>query len=123
VSYDCLKCPAYCCSYPIIALTKRDVARLAKHFAITRENAEKRFTKKAYGHERVMRRKSDPIFGKACRFLEAETRRCAVYEARPEVCRHFPGEKRCGYYDFLQFERRHQDDPEYVATTDNWIWK
>ena len=57
--YDCKKCPAYCCSYPIIALTKRDVARLAKHFTMTPELAEKRYTKKAYGHERVMRRKTD----------------------------------------------------------------
>jgi uncharacterized protein len=123
VSYDCNKCPAYCCSYPIIPLTKRDVARLAKHFAITLEKAEQRFTKKAYGHDRVVRRKSDPIFGKACRFLDIETRRCTVYEARPEVCRRFPGQKRCGYYDFLTFERRHQNDPELVATTDNGIWK
>ena len=26
---------------------------------------------------------------------------------------------RCGYYDFLSFERRAQEDPEYVATTDH----
>ena len=122
MSYDCKKCPAYCCSYPIISLTKRDVTRLAKHFAIAPDLAEKRFTKKAYGHKRVMRRKSDPIFGKACRFLDVETRRCTVYKARPDVCRRFPGERRCGYYDFLVFERRHQNDPEHVATTDNWIW-
>jgi len=23
--YKCLNCPGYCCSYPIIALTKRDI--------------------------------------------------------------------------------------------------
>ena len=27
---DCKKCPGYCCSYPLIALDKRDVERLAK---------------------------------------------------------------------------------------------
>ena len=27
--YDCLKCPGYCCSYPVVALDKRDVERLA----------------------------------------------------------------------------------------------
>ena len=31
--YNCSKCPGYCCSYPLIALTKRDVERLAKHFS------------------------------------------------------------------------------------------
>ena len=29
--YDCLKCPGYCCSYPIIVVTRRDLARIARH--------------------------------------------------------------------------------------------
>ena len=33
--YNCKKCPGYCCSYPLIALTKRDVERLAKHFRLS----------------------------------------------------------------------------------------
>ncbi len=123
VSYDCIKCPAYCCSYPVIAVTKRDVARLAKHFGISPEEAERRFTKSAHGHKRVLRRKADPHFGKACRFLDSRTRRCTIYAARPAICRTFPAEKRCGYYDFLEFERRHQNDPEFIATTDNGLWK
>ena len=43
----------------------------------------------------------------------------AYYKARPAICRSYPGSGRCGYYDFLSFERRAQDDPEWVATTDN----
>ena len=39
-AYDCLKCPGYCCSYPVIALTKRDVERLAKHLGISAAEAE-----------------------------------------------------------------------------------
>jgi len=31
-------------------------------------------------------------------------------------CRSFPGTTRCGYYDFLSFERRAQEDPEFVPT-------
>jgi Fe-S-cluster containining protein len=123
VSYDCLKCPAYCCSYPVIALTKRDIARLARYFGIDPDTAERRFTKAAYGHKRIMRRKADPIFGRACRFLDVDSRRCTIYTARPEVCRQFPTERRCGYYDFLTFERRHQNDPELVATTDYSAWR
>ena len=33
--YNCKKCPGYCCSYPLIALDKRDVERLAKHFDLS----------------------------------------------------------------------------------------
>ena len=40
-----------------------------------------------------------------------------VYEARPAICRDFPGGRRCGYYDFLKFERHHQDDPDFIALT------
>jgi len=27
--------------------------------------------------------------------------------------------RRCGYYDFLSFERRAQEDKEFIATTNN----
>jgi Fe-S-cluster containining protein len=54
-----------------------------------------------------------------CRFFDTEKRACTVYEARPAVCRSFPGPGRCGYYDFLSFERRTQRDPEFVSSTDN----
>jgi uncharacterized protein len=39
-----------------------------------------------------------------------------VYEARPTVCREYPNGKRCGYYDFLKFERKHQDDPDFIPS-------
>lgn len=121
--YDCLKCPGYCCSYPVIEVSDKDVARLAKHFEISNMEAEKRFTRAAHGYNRVLRRKKDFHFGRICRFFDTTKRRCTVYEARPSTCRKFPGEPRCGYYDFLKFERSHQDDPEYVATTDSAPWR
>jgi Fe-S-cluster containining protein len=65
-----------------------------------------------------MRRKPDEHFGKICRFFDTKERRCTVYKARPAVCRSYPG-KRCGYYDFLTFERRAQNDPDYIASTDH----
>ena len=58
-------------------------------------------------------------FGKVCRFFDIEARRCTIYEARPEICRKYPGTWRCGYYDFLMFERRAQDDDAWVAVTNN----
>lgn len=116
--YNCLKCPAYCCSYVHIPVTDSDVSRLAKHFGMSNAEAERKFTKT--GDEdtpRVMRHKADPHFTTICRFIDTETRRCTVYEARPKICRDFPTQSRCGYYDFLTFEREVQNDPEWVATT------
>ena len=108
--FDCDKCPAYCCSiYDRVQVTRRDIKRLAKHFGISVETATLRFTKR-WEKEHVLRRKKDPIFGKACQFLDPETRKCTVYHARPLVCREFPLTRRCGYYDLLRFERRQQDD-------------
>ncbi len=117
--YSCSKCPGYCCSYPLIALDKRDVVRLAKHHDIDFETARRKFTKSAYGRKYVMRRKPDVHYGKICRFFDIVRRRCTVYTARPSICRSFPGRTRCGYYDFLVFERRAQGDPDWVALTGN----
>ena len=60
--------------------------------------------------ERILRRKSDPILGEACKMLDLETRRCTIYDARPLTCREFPARKRCAYYDLLTFERSQQND-------------
>ena len=120
LQYDCTRCPAYCCTYPRIPVTKRDIARLAKLYEISPEKARQRFTKKGEGkRERVLRHQEDEIFGTACRFLDTETRICTIYESRPQICRDFPGTKRCGYYDFLKFEREQLDDPEHIAVTNN----
>lgn len=115
--YDCTKCPGYCCSYPVIEVKDRDAARIARHFDLPLEIAEKKFFKSAHGYKRVMRRKDDEYFGRICRFFDTETRRCTIYEARPSACRVFPGEGRCGYYDFLKFERDAQEDESYISTT------
>jgi uncharacterized protein len=120
VFYDCDRCPAYCCSYARIEVKPRDIARLAKHFSITPLQATRRFTKLGEDEgEIILRHQKDEHFGTVCRFLDTTTRRCTIYEARPAVCREFPGAVRCGYYDFLSFERRNQEDEEYISTTWN----
>ena len=70
------------------------------------------------GGEYKIRRKADVHFGKVCRFLDTETRKCTVYAARMYICRAYPT-GRCGYYDFLKNERETQEDPEMVASTWN----
>lgn len=117
--YNCRKCPGYCCSYPLIPLDGRDVERLAKHFGLTFKVARAKFTKVAHGRKYAMRRKKDTVYGRVCRFFDTEKRCCTVYKARPAVCRSFPGAGRCGYYDFLAFERRAQEDDEFIALTDH----
>jgi uncharacterized protein len=112
--YDCAKCPAYCCSiYERVQVRSADLRRLAKHFGVTVETAIKRYTT-TYKRERILRRKQDPIFGQACKFLDPQTRRCTIYEARPAVCRAFPDRPRCAYYDLIEFEREIQRDQDVI---------
>jgi Fe-S-cluster containining protein len=113
-SYDCVDCPAYCCSvYDRVQVTPRDIRRLAKYFGVTNEVATQRYTK-MYQNERVLRRKKDTLFDETCQFIDTKTRGCTIYHARPAVCREFPITKRCAYYDLLAFEREQQDDPKVI---------
>ena len=116
VKYSCDKCPAYCCSYPEIEVTRRDIERLARHFGLSYEAAEERFTKHD-GKVHMLRHRRDRIFTSVCALLDQKTRRCSVYDARPGVCREYPDTPRCGYYEFLKFERAQQDDPKFIALT------
>ena len=118
--YSCHKCPAYCCTYSEIEVTRFDIERLAKHFDIGFRQAHERFTKPKSAAEskvRILRHRKDTIFDSACMMLDQEKRRCTVYEARPGVCRKYPDTNRCGYYEFLKFERAQQGDDEFVALT------
>jgi len=118
--FNCARCPAYCCSYSRIPVEESDVRRLALHLGLTPEATARKFTKKGEEPgEVILRHQPDKIFGTICKFLDRETRRCTVYNARPEICRSYPGTARCGYYDFLCFERRAQEDPDFIPSTFN----
>lgn len=120
VFYSCQKCPAYCCTYSRIPVTSKDLRRLAKHFGVSVETARGKYTKKGdKKNERVLRHRKDVHYGTACRFLHPVSRLCTIYDARPDICGEYPGTARCGYYDFLSFERRAQDDPDFVAIAYN----
>lgn len=95
-------------------MTKRDIQRLAKRFELSYSQAEKKFTKfvKGYGH--VLRHRKDHVFKTTCQFLHPTERRCTVYEHRPGTCRAYPEERRCGYYEFLKWERDHQEDKDFI---------
>jgi uncharacterized protein len=115
LKYDCSKCPGYCCTYDWIKVTKTDIKRLAKHHGLTYEEAEAKFTRYEPDYKHfILRHKKDRIFKSSCQFLDSKLRRCTIYEARPALCRMHPEENRCGYYDFLMWERKHQSDDEFI---------
>ena len=121
MSFNCTKCPGYCCSHSRIAVTDNDIRRLAQHFGISERAARKRltyrYTYQAEGiDEQILRHHKDSVYKSVCRLFDRETRRCTVYEARPNVCRKYPYGNTCGYYNFLKFERTFQDDEEFVPT-------
>jgi Fe-S-cluster containining protein len=49
-------------------------------------------------------------------FFDQDERRCTIYAARPGVCRKYPEEGRCGYFDFLKFEREQQGDDDFIPS-------
>ena len=115
--YNCLQCPGYCCSHDRIAVSDFDIRRLARHFGVDPDTAERRYVKIDSKGKVLLRHRRDVIFDSACMFLDQKKRQCTVYDARPGVCRKFPDTTKCGYYEFLKFERAHQDDPKFIALT------
>src|SRR5690606_17510761 len=64
IKYDCSKCPGYCCSYPRIEVSDKDLARLARHFELAVDEAERRFTRRYRddeSDERILRHRKDEI--------------------------------------------------------------
>jgi uncharacterized protein len=120
MGFNCAQCPGYCCSHSRIAVSEYDISRLAKHFGITDAAARKRFTYNyTFGDtidEQIMRHQKDSIYKSVCKLFDRDTRRCSVYEARPNVCRKYPYGDKCGYHSFLKFERDFHDDQEFVPT-------
>lgn len=119
MKFKCEKCPGYCCSHGRIGVTDHDIRRLAQHFGLSEADARRRLT---YRHttdgveEQLMRHHKDTVYKSVCKMFDRETRKCTVYEARPNVCRKYPYGKTCGYYNFLHFERVHTGDDDYVPT-------
>ena len=113
--FDCSQCPGYCCSYDQIEVTPNDIKRLAKHLGLSEAQVNARYIKRA-GGTTVLRHRKDHIYKSMCVFFDQDERRCTIYAGRPHACRLYPYGKTCGYYDFLQFEREHQDDKEFIPS-------
>lgn len=111
--FHCDKCPGWCCSYELIPVTGRDLGRIARHFGLSEEVAARRYTKTLDG-ELALRHRKDHIYKSMCIFFDQKNRRCGAYEARPTICRTYPSGHRCGYYEFLMFERDQQGDDTFI---------
>jgi Fe-S-cluster containining protein len=117
--FNCQTCPGYCCSHPRIAVSEFDILRIAKHFDVSVREAREKFTYRYVtkdADETILRHKKDHIYKTICRFFDTDARRCTIYAARPNVCRKYPYGNKCGYYDFLKFEREHQADDEFIPS-------
>jgi Fe-S-cluster containining protein len=85
---DCTQC-GNCCKSLMINVTSADTERLAAHLHTSvRKFEEKHIERSSEGTMAVMN--SIP-----CHFLHEN--KCAVYKARPEECRQFPGLHRKGF--------------------------
>jgi len=111
VKYSCAECPAYCCSYPEIEVTPRDIQRLARHFGLGTQQAEERFTKRGEAEKvRLLRHRKDRI---SIRCASCSTGDAPLHGIRvasrglPRVSR----QRALRLLRFLKFERAHQDDP------------
>jgi uncharacterized protein len=80
---DCTAC-ANCCKTSTTAVTERDIDRLARHLRISRERFLADYTMP--DEDGVLSLRFTPEAG--CVFLDGNL--CSVYEARPDICRHYP---------------------------------
>ena len=93
----CDQCAANCCTMPV-EVKLADLVRLGLVEAFEAEHEEPRLIARRLVKAKQVERynQKDGIFTMArrangdCQFLDAQTRRCTVYEQRPDTCRKHP---------------------------------
>ena len=113
----CESCAANCCTMPV-EIRLPDLVRLGLVDPFEAEHEEPRLIARRLIKSRSVERYNhkDGIFTMArrangdCQFLDAVTRRCTVYEQRPNTCRKHPqvGPKP----GFCPYGRNNNKDPE-----------
>jgi Fe-S-cluster containining protein len=117
MQFKCERCPGYCCSHAAIGVTDADIRRLADHFGVSARTARKRYT---YSYssgeqtEQILRHRKDTVYKSVCTLFDQKARQCSVYAARPHVCRRYQYGNKCGYYEWLSFERAHTGDATHI---------
>ena len=124
MTYDCSKCgPAFCCSFPVIELSKAEARVMAEHKGMSTSAFEKKYLKrnthKPANKDNVFifkhKKHPDKVTKSICTFF-VKGKGCSMYDVRPETCRGWGSDGKCNIYDFLATMREHTDDPTYVPT-------
>lgn len=99
-SYDCGECLSFCCSYPVIQVRPFDQKRLAEGLGITEKQVEEEHCYWANNAKLCLKHAPDYTLGTtSCKFLDKDTRACTIHDIRPKVCRQFPSEGKCKWWD------------------------
>lgn len=85
--FKCTGCGDCCTGAPgFVWVNKEEIAALAAEVGMTEEAFEKKYVREVGVRKTLKERKSSYD----CIFLDAETRKCTVYNARPRQCRTWP---------------------------------
>lgn len=112
-TFDCARCPGFCCNYELIEVTENDLPRLAGALGLSEDETFNRYLRVREGSV-VLRHRKDSVYASTCVLFDQVARKCSLYAGRPQVCREYPDGPRCGYAEFLEFERTLQGDPAFV---------
>ena len=124
MTYDCSKCGGgFCCSFPVIELSKAEARVMAEHKGMSMSSFEKKYLKRNThkpankGNVFIFKHKKHPdkVTKSICTFF-VKGKGCSMYDVRPETCRGWGDDGKCNIYDFLATMREHTDDPTYVPT-------
>jgi len=95
---NCTSCQANCCSMPV-EVRLDDLVRLEIATFDEAQNSIKRLAKRLRKEGFISSYREGTEFfmlmqkaNSDCNFLDSQTRRCTVYEKRPETCRQFPSQ-------------------------------
>lgn len=88
--FGCTECGACCRREGYVWVSRPEVERLARHFGISAAEFRSRYTREVAIQGLEERGVSLTRGAEACIFLDLETNRCTVYEARPEQCAAYP---------------------------------
>jgi len=85
--FQCTGCGDCCSGAPgFVWVNKEEIAALAAELDMTEEAFEKKYVRLVGVRKSLKERKKNYD----CIFLDAETRKCTVYNARPRQCRTWP---------------------------------
>jgi Fe-S-cluster containining protein len=84
--FECTGCGDCCTGAPgYVWVTRDEIAELASHLKMEQADFEKKFVRKVGARKSLIEYANGD-----CVFFDGRTRKCSVYEARPQQCRTWP---------------------------------